>query len=148
VESLEDWINQFKIEDFVEVNVGSWSGVDTRTMAEQVGERDLHRLCYAPFSSCVHSTFDHIGRFNLVRSANPLHRFVPVPVDPEVPTTPHYVWVAAKYLQKTWDALDAALTTAPAGKSAYEALTESLDKIHGSEAPPEAAPVAPSEPTD
>lgn len=131
VDALEDWISQFKIEDFVEVNVGSWSGIDTRTMAEEVGERDLHRLCYAPFSSCVHSTFDHIGRFNLVRSANPLHQFVPVPVDPEIPTTPHYVWVAAKYLQKTWDALDAGLTKASPSPSAFEALSSALDAMGG-----------------
>lgn len=129
VDSLEDWINQFKVEGFVEVNVGSWSGSDMRTMAEDVGERDLHRLCYAPFSSCVHSTFDHIGRFNLVRSANPLHQFVPVPVDPEIPSTPHYVWVAAKYLQKTWDALDASVTTGSSQASAYDVLTKALDEL-------------------
>jgi hypothetical protein len=55
IESLEAWINQQRWTFLTDVNLGSWSGISTRKMAEEAGCLDFCSYVYTPFSACTHS---------------------------------------------------------------------------------------------
>jgi hypothetical protein len=59
---------RFGVSFFIDVNLsGSWSGIDTRKMAEEAGLRDFYRFTHPNFSSAVHSTWNHVGRWGMVQ---------------------------------------------------------------------------------
>ena len=76
-------------------------------MAEEADCLDFYNYVYTPFSACTHSMWHHIARYNLVQCVNPLHRFhaVPVAID-DTPADLEMVYLAGKYLQKTFAAFD------------------------------------------
>jgi hypothetical protein len=65
LESIESWINSQRWTFLTEVNLGSWSGVSTRAMAEEAGCLDFYNYVYTPFSACAHSMWHHIAHYNL-----------------------------------------------------------------------------------
>jgi Family of unknown function (DUF5677) len=71
----EDWINRQRATFLTDVNLGSWSGISTRTMADEAGCIDFYNYVYTPFSSCTHSTWHHVAMYNLSPCNNPLHRY-------------------------------------------------------------------------
>lgn len=129
IEASENWINSQRFTFLTEVNIGSWSGTNTREMAEQSGCIDFYNYVYIPFSACTHSMWQHIGRYNLRQCANPLHQYHRVPYDPEFPMDPYYLYLAAKYLQKTFSAFDKKIGISVDVPSAFEHLSEGLDKL-------------------
>jgi hypothetical protein len=56
IQIQEDWINKQRATFLTDVNVGSWSGISTRTMADEAGCIDFYNYVYTPFSACTHST--------------------------------------------------------------------------------------------
>ncbi len=106
VEALESWIDTQRFTWLTEVNLGSWSGKNVREMAEEAGCIDFYKFVYSPFSSCAHSTWEHVERYNLRKCQNPLHRFHRVPAVLEWPLDPNYLRLVAKYLRKTLHAFD------------------------------------------
>ena len=106
VKATEAWIDSQQFTFLTEVNIGSWSGLDTRKMAEEAGCLDLYRYSYQPFSAATHSMWHHVSRYNLRQCENPLHRYHWVPHDPDLSSDPDYWYRAAKYVAKTWDLFD------------------------------------------
>ncbi|MCA3078697.1 MAG: hypothetical protein ING71_07920 [Rhodocyclaceae bacterium] len=106
VEALENWLNRQRAEFLTEVNLGSWSGKNTRQMAEEAGCIDFYNYVYSPFSACVHSAWHHIARYNLIDCDNPLHGMHRVPQLIAVDSDPHYLYLAAKFNQKSLSAFD------------------------------------------
>jgi len=133
IDVSEAWINSQRFTFLTEVNVGSWSGVPTRQMAEEAGCVDFYNFVYNPFSACAHSMWQHVAQYNLRQCANPLHQYHRVPEDPELPLDPHYLYLASKYLQKTFDAFDDKFSVQIDVPSAYDYLCESLNKLSQSE---------------
>ena len=84
IEACESWINSQRFTFLTEVNVGSWSGINTRQMADEADCIDFYNFVYNPFSACSHSTWHHVARYNLMQCANPLHQNHQVPEDFEV----------------------------------------------------------------
>jgi len=90
----------------VPVNLGSWSEMSTRTMAQEVGEERFYDYVFVQFSSSIHSTWQHIWRFNLLPCTNPLHGCHRVPVNPILPPDLQQLMNAAKYLCKVFRKFD------------------------------------------
>lgn len=129
IEASEAWINSQRFTFLTEVNVGSWSGISTRQMAEQADCIDFYNYVYTPFSACTHSMWHHIGRYNLRQCENPLHQYHHVPEDLELSIDPYNLYLSAKYLQKSFSAFDEKFSIKVDVQSAYEQLCEDLDKL-------------------
>ncbi|MFC2026411.1 DUF5677 domain-containing protein [Chloroflexota bacterium] len=106
IEAWEKWINVQQYSFLTNVNLGSWSGMDTRKMAEEADCLDLYRYAYTPFSSGVHNMWDHVGRLNVAQSGNPLHKYMLIPFDPENEPEFDLFLNCAKYLQESFSIVD------------------------------------------
>lgn len=106
IEAEEAWINEQKLAFLIEVNVGSWSGKNTRDMAEEAGILDFYNNVYIPFSQCAHNTWFHLGRYNSLPSDSPLNSLLR---KPDIYDQAPDVWelhLVAKYLDKTFNEYD------------------------------------------
>lgn len=126
---LESWINSQRFTFLTDVNVGSWSGLNTRTMAQEADCMDLYRYAYSPFSSSTHSTWNHIAKYNLQPCHNPLHRHHMVPVDSDDPIDPDYLYRAAKYMNKTFVLFDNTFEVTLGKPSAFKTLAKVLEQL-------------------
>jgi hypothetical protein len=105
IQAFEAWIDAQRWNFLVEVNVGAWSGKNTREMAQEAGILDFYNYVYTPFSQCAHSTWYHVGRFNSGPSGSPLTRQLWVPRIESA----NDIWtlsLAAKYLDKSFNLFD------------------------------------------
>lgn len=127
IKSKEEWLNEQRYEFLTEVNVGSWSGIDTRKMAEEAGLLDVYRFDYQPSSAAMHSQWHHIGRFNLVTCPNPLHKLHKIPVAPELGSDITYLVRAAEYVQKAFTLFDNKFGVKVGVASALDTLSAFLD---------------------
>lgn len=73
IDVRREWLVSQRYEQITEVNLGSHTGKSTRQMAELSGNLDLYNYNFTIFSACVHSTWQHVGRYNAVKCTNPLH---------------------------------------------------------------------------
>lgn len=126
----EDWLNRQRAIFLTDVNLGAWSGVSTRTMATEADCLDFYNFVYTPFSACIHSTWHHVAKYNLVDCTNPLHMHHAVPGVVEMPLDPGYLHLAAQYLQKTFAKFDSTFGTSFPQKSALEILVSGLDRLN------------------
>lgn len=129
VEAIQSWINSQRFTFLTDVNVGSWSGLSTRAMAQEADCMDIYRYAYAPFSSSAHSTWNHVAKYNLQPCNNSLHRYHMVPVDSNTPLDPDYLYRAAKYVNKTFALFEKTFEITSDDRSAFEQLTDALDRI-------------------
>lgn len=132
LKAWEDWLNTQRFTFLTEVNVGSWSGLDTRKMAEEAGLLDYYKDFYAPLSGPTHSMWQHLVKYNLATCHNPLHGFHRVPVAPLAQPDLNYPLGAAQILEETWESIDAYLPVAERPESAYELLMSQLDEFGSS----------------
>ena len=128
----EEWLNSQRFEFLTEVNIGGWSGIDTRKMAEEAGCIDLYRYAYTPFSAATHNMWQHVSKYNLEICPNPLHRFHKIPIDPSLDIDPDYLYRAAKYVAETFQLFDEKTGIEYSGPSALKLLVESFEKISNS----------------
>jgi hypothetical protein len=126
VTALERWLNAQRFTFLTEVNVGSWSGTDTRKMAEEADCLDLYRFAYAPFSQATHSMWPHLLKYNLTHCTNPLHRYHRVPAQAEMGVDPDYLYRAAKYVRKTFRLFDKQTGVSVDIAPAFDSLVERL----------------------
>ncbi|WP_336966879.1 DUF5677 domain-containing protein [Sphingobium aquiterrae] len=126
LEAGERWIDSQRIGWLLDVDLGKWSSLSVRQMAEEAGCIDFYNYVYTPFSACAHSMWHHVARYNLVTCGNPLHRHHRRPVsearDPDV----HYLTLAAKYWSKTLRTFDRSFDLTIAGPPSYDALIEAV----------------------
>ncbi len=117
------WLETQRFSFLVDVNLSaSWSGLDTRKMAEECGCLDFYRFTYPTFSSAVHSTWNFISRFDLVPCRNPLHGFHRMPVMTFSPPSIEFFRLAGKYVAKTFKLVDSKLAIECAVPSTYNRL--------------------------
>jgi hypothetical protein len=103
----EQMLDAERLRFLLPVNLGSWSEMNMRDMAIEVGEKKFYDLVFTQFSAPVHSTWQHIWRMNLLPCSNPLHMGHRVPDDPILPPDLHLFMNSAKYLCKTFARFDA-----------------------------------------
>lgn len=99
----EAWINSQRYTFLTEVDVGSWSGLSTREMAQQSDCIDFYNYVYQPFSFAAHNMWNHIAKYNLKVSENILHRFLKFPVISDIEPHFDYFELAAKYTDKCFN---------------------------------------------
>ena len=138
----EVWLSSQRFAFLTGVNVGSWSGLQVRDMAQEAGCLDLYRSAYLPFSAATHSMWHHTSRLNLEYCENPLHRYHRVPIDPDLDVDPDYLYRAARYVEKAFRLFDATFALQPEAPSALGWLANSLDRLRSTdqEADDELAP--------
>ena len=86
IDDLDRMVNQDIDEEFQNIDLGgSFSGLDTRKMAIEVGLDREYRLGFAPSSSDAHGEWGHLDRYVLTRCVNPIHRWHRVPRQSIVP---------------------------------------------------------------
>lgn len=129
LDASEGWINSQRFTFLTDVNIGSWSGITIRQMAEEAKCIDFYNYVYTPFSACAHSMWHHVARYNLRQCNNPLHQYHQVPDDPEFPLDPYNLYLAAKYLEKTFSAFDKKFSISITEPSAYDVLCDGLDNL-------------------
>jgi hypothetical protein len=71
--------------ELLDVELGSWCKKDTRKLAQAAGFEDLYRLVFAPASNDLHGSWMSLKSSNLVRCAEPLHRWHRLPTFAEPP---------------------------------------------------------------
>ncbi|MFT6867724.1 MAG: acyl carrier protein phosphodiesterase [Cyclobacteriaceae bacterium] len=128
VEATESWINTQRYTFLTEVNLGSWSGLNTRTMAEEAGCIDLYNYVYQPFSTAAHNMWNHISRYNLIQSENPFHKFMLTPTLGVFDAELEYFELGAKYVDKLFHLFDTTFDHEPKIKSSYEIVADQIDK--------------------
>lgn len=106
LDAREAWIDSQRATFLQDVNLGSWSGISVRKMAEEADCLDFYNFVYTPFSACAHSMWHHIARYNLVMCSNPLHRGHRRPTSPAADPDLDYLLLAAKYWAKTLGTFD------------------------------------------
>jgi Family of unknown function (DUF5677) len=69
----------------LQIELGSWSGKDTRKLASAAGLEHLYRLVFTPGSGDVHGTWASLSKSNLAYCSQALHRFHRLPSFSEPP---------------------------------------------------------------
>ncbi len=129
IRAHEGWINSQRFTFLTEVNIGSWSGIDARKMAEEAGCLELYRRAYLPYSSATHSMWNHIAKYNLRHCENPLHRYHRVPSSPPMSFEFEYIHGAANYLERTFKLFDEYARLEVPGEGAVHLLVNGLRAI-------------------
>lgn len=106
IEYKKEWLNAQQAEWAVNVNVGSWSGMSTRSMAKEIGRESIYKFSYVPFSAVTHNMWQHVGLYNIAPCSEPLHNGHLVPQITEYPPEPDFLYRAAKYISMTFDLID------------------------------------------
>jgi len=106
VNCLKSWLNSQRHDFLTEVNVGNWTGTNTRKIALEAGLEELYNFAYTPFSSAIHSTWQHVSKFNLQTCCNPLHKMHKVPVIFEFDPDIDCLVKSAKYVALTFCSID------------------------------------------
>jgi hypothetical protein len=127
IDMLQAWLDSQRLEQLVSVNLGSWSGKSTRVMAEEAGCVDFYNYVYQPFSASVHSSWVHIGRFNMAHCQNPAHRAHGIPTIMDFDNDVYWLYLCAKYLQKTFALFDESTGVSIERERAFDLLLRMLD---------------------
>lgn len=122
LEASERWIDSQRVGWLLDVDLGKWSSMSVRQMAEEASCIDFYNYVYTPFSACAHSMWHHIARYDLRECGNPLHRYHRRPISEALAPDFYYLTLAAKYWSKTLDTFDQTYGLAIPGPSSYETL--------------------------
>lgn len=133
IKMFEEWINTQRYTFLTTVDVGNWTGKNTRTMAEEAGCLDFYNLAYTPFSSNTHNMWNHISRYNLRICKNPIHRMHKIPMDPDMYVDMDYPYRSAKYVEKAFKLFDEKIGVKVKSKSSFIKLAKDFDKLSSTE---------------
>ena len=126
LEADQRWIDSQRIGWLLDVDLGKWSSLSVRQMAEEAGCIDFYNYVYTPFSACAHSMWHHLARHDLRECGNPLHRYHRRPTSERSAPDIFYATLAAKYWSKTLGTFDKANTLSFSGQSSYENLIDNI----------------------
>jgi len=127
IEVWREWLTMQRMEQFVAVNLGSWSGLNTRKMAEEAGFLDFYNYVYQPFSSVAHSNWSHVSMFNTVFCQNPAHRGHRAPAIGSNEPDAHWLFLAGKYLSKSFGHFDETIGRADLPHDALDFFRRATD---------------------
>ncbi|MBY6217939.1 DUF5677 domain-containing protein [Qipengyuania aquimaris] len=81
-EDLEDLANEDKWEEFLDIDLGSWSKKNLRSMSEDAGVKDVYDRYYGWASGYVHGHWSAVRDTVFDLCLNPLHRLHRIPAIP------------------------------------------------------------------
>jgi hypothetical protein len=126
LEARERWIDRQRATFLQDVDLGKWSGLSVRQMAQEAGCLDFYHYVYVPFSGAAHSMWHHVEPYNLRTCRNPLHRYHRVPHSPILEPDVEYMLLAAKYWAKSMFVFDEQFGIVASVPSSYENLIKML----------------------
>jgi len=129
LEHLENWLESQQLEFLTEVNLGNWSGKNTRVMAQEAGCIDFYNYVFQPFSAAVHSYWSHVGRINVEYCQNPAHNYHLLPVVPSFEPDTHWCRMAGKYFSKTLRSLDEFIGMSELPVRSYGVIHDALAEL-------------------
>jgi hypothetical protein len=106
MDAMEAWIDSQRYTFLTDVSLKSWSEMPVRQMAEEADCIDLYNHAYQPFSSAAHNMWNHIGRYNMRISPDPLHKYLRHPVIMHLTPTLYYIELTIKYVDKMFNKFD------------------------------------------
>lgn len=130
LEASERWIESQRIGWLLDVDLGKWSSLSVRHMAQEAGCIDFYNYVYTPFSACAHSMWHHVARYNLRECGNPLHRHHRHPASEASAPDLHYMMLAAKYWDKTIKTFDRTYDLSIKGQSSYLSLQHAITDVN------------------
>lgn len=130
VQARTAWIDSQRFTFLTEVDVGSWSGESTRSMAQEADCMKEYRNAYQEFSGATHSMWNHVARHNMIHCENPLHQYHRVPVDPPSRVEPEYLLQAAFYVRKTFDRFDELTGVEIEVDAGYDIMVALINELH------------------
>jgi hypothetical protein len=83
ITARESWVNGQHYTFLQIVDVGSWSGISTRKMAEEADCSGLYDFAYTGWSHAAHGMWNHIGKYDVWPSLEPLHKHILQPANIE-----------------------------------------------------------------
>ena len=131
IQVRENWLNSQRHDALTEVDVGAWSGMNTRDMAEEADCKSLYNYAYLPFSGVVHNMWQHVAIYNLKQCRNPLHKFHRVPTIAEAPFHPDFVYTSSKYVSRSFKAVDEKFALSCKAPYPVDWLFNELEKLSG-----------------
>lgn len=131
IKSSDIIINCTLKDELLNINLGNWSNLSVRKMAEEAGCLDFYNLTYIPFSISAHNSWTHLFRFNLKLCNNPLHGTHYVgKINEDTPDFIHYLNLITKYMKKTLALFDENIKIDLSEiKDAYEVLWNDFDNL-------------------
>lgn len=126
LEAGERWIDSQRVSWLLDIELGKWSSLSVRQMAEEADCIDFYNYGYTPFSACAHSMWHHVARYNLRECGNPLHRHHRRPTSEAFAPDLHYLTLAAKYWGKTLATFDRTFGLTIPGASSYDTLINAV----------------------
>jgi hypothetical protein len=133
IEAKRAWLDYQHFSFLQTVDVGNWSGLTTREMAKKADCENLYKFVYSPYSSCVHNMWNHIGKFNLRHTDNPLHKFIRIPYHPEFNPEMDILIKAAKYFSRSLELLDKKFNIKSSLPNPYDFIIDNLESMNISE---------------
>lgn len=102
----KEWLNHQLLDWSIDVNVGSWSDINTREMARNSKCESLYKFAYVPFSGVAHNMWQHVGTYNMEQCLNPLHNNHYIPTIKSFSIDIDYMYLSLKYLTKSLELFD------------------------------------------
>ncbi|AAU37596.1 DUF5677 domain-containing protein [[Mannheimia] succiniciproducens] len=103
IETRLHWIDSQRRDFLVEVNLGSWSQLDYRKMAQEANCESLYTFAYKPFSQGAHNMWPHVSRYNCKYCESPLHKYHLIPDLFEAPADLDYLFRSCKYVHMAYE---------------------------------------------
>lgn len=129
IELMDDSLNQERYSILTDVNIGSWSDKSVLKIAEESDNINFYHFVFTPFSNSSHGTWNHIMRYNLKISSNPMHNLLKRPIfydfDPEI----NYAELAMKYMSKSFGKFDIYFKPDLSTKDSYEIYLSEIDNL-------------------
>jgi len=129
IELMEDSLNQERYAILTDVNLGSWSDKSILKIAEESDCLDFYHFVFTPFSNSAHGTWNHIMKYSLKISSNPMHNLLKRPIfydfEPEI----NYAELAMKYMSKSFKKFDSYFNQDLLTKDSYEIYLDEREKL-------------------
>jgi hypothetical protein len=122
IEEKEQWISEQQYTFLTNVSFKSWSEKNVRQMAEEADCLDIYNFPYQQFSAVTHNMWNHLGRYNVLESNNPLHKFLKAPAIFAFTPDVHYVELTVKYVAKMFSKFDESFN--------HNAMRDSLNEFN------------------
>jgi hypothetical protein len=137
IDARRRWLETQRHEILTEVNVGSATGLSTREMAQRSGNEGLYKFNFTPFSAAVHSTWQHVARYNLQVCTSPLHGHHLIGVIADLDNDLFEVRLAIRNLCETLELADKALLAKVLPTICWNAINELIMRLDSEREPDE-----------
>lgn len=106
IEQLQQFWEEQKLSVHTDINFGAWNNKSTRQIAKEAKEDEFYDFVYAPFSEATHGTWNHVFKYNITKSDNPLHGYLKIPDLERMSPNIHFLDLSAKYMRMAFNKVD------------------------------------------